>query len=221
MDDEFKAAKDREAAESVQAQWRNTPLAKKYPELQQGSSTAGGVAGFLAGMLMGRRPVTRYNQAAQRVSDRWKAAIDTANDASLPAATRNQARRTAQAAAQEFADLHEPRLGVLNRIPAGVMGAGLTDLGMMLPTAVDYASSFSDPEGTLHDFSADQLNPWMNPGRYAVGATLGGTAGVVGQELGDLFTGRRDVPTYEAETTGLPARYSSPRKPSAPRVRKR
>jgi hypothetical protein len=219
MDDEFKAANDLRIAEERGAAWRNTPLAKKYPELQYGTSAAGGLAGMLAGFALGRRPVAAYNRTAQNLDRQWRAALDTANDASLAPAVRNQARRTAEQIMEKAGNLQQPHLGLKGLAGGALVGGGLTDLGMMLPTISDYASSFSDPEGTLHGFSAEQL---LDPHRYAAGATIGGTVGTVAQKLGDLFTPRADAPDYTAETQALPKRYAAPRKsaPRAPRARR-
>jgi hypothetical protein len=222
LDTEFKALTDQRLAEERGAAWRNTPTATAYPGVQYGSAGLGALGSAYLAFRGARAPVVQFNQRLQSVVDRQRAAIDKANDKTLTAAERNQARRTAEAAQREYGDMvaNQPHLTLGNRLTTGALSGAATDLGMMAPTVADYIYSFQDPEGALHGYSAGQLNPLENPGRFGVGAVTGGFAGMLGQEIGERFPGIRVPPSYAAETAGLPSRYQSPRKPSAPRKRK-
>jgi hypothetical protein len=222
MDDEFKQANDLRIAEERGAAWRNTSTARAYPPVEYASTALGGLGSAYLALRGARGPVRQFNERLRSLVAGQRAAIDRANDATLPAAVRNQARRTAQAAEADYqaAVAGQPRLSLGDRGLAFLGSGAGTDVGLMLPTFADYAYSFQDPTGPLHSESASQMNPLENPGRFGVGFLGGGMAGVLGQEIGERFPGVQVPPGYGAETAGLPARYASPRKPSAPRRRK-
>jgi hypothetical protein len=222
LDDEFKQANDLRIAEERGAAWRNTPTARAYPPVEYASTALGGLGSAYLAFRGARGPVRQFNERLRSIVARQKAAIDQANDATLSAAVRNQARRTAQAAEADYqaAVAGQPRLSLGDRGLAFLGSGAGTDVGLMAPTFADYAYSFQDPMGPLHSESASQMNPLENPGRFGAGFLGGGMAGVLGQEIGERFPGVQIPPGYGAETAGLPARYASPRKPAAPRRRK-
>lgn len=213
---EAEETRNRQLAEERGAAWRNTPTAKAYPGVQYGTAIGGGLLSAMLGFRGARQPVVQFNEQVRSIVERQRAAIDKANDKTLSAAERNQARRTAEAAQSDYdaAVAAQPRLTLGDRGTAFLTSGASTDLGMMLPTLGDYVYSFQDPQGSLHSESLHQLNPLENPGRYGAGFGAGGFAGLVGQELGERFPGVRVPPSYAAETAGLPSRYQSPRKPS-------
>jgi hypothetical protein len=225
LDGERRDAAARKLAEEIAAQWRNTPSAQAYPTAQYASAGAGALgSGYLA-FRGARRPVMQFNQRIADIVTRQRAAVAQANDTTLSATQRNQARRTAQAAQAEYdaAIANQPHLTVGNRLTTGGLSGAATDLGMALPTFADYTySSTQGPEGQpLRDYSLHQLNPIENPGRFGAGFLGGAFAGMLGQEIGEQFPGVRIPPGLQAETEGLPGRYQNPRAPgSRPRKRK-
>jgi hypothetical protein len=219
---EIKAAEDMRVAGERAAGWRNTPTATAYPGVQYGSAGLGAMGSAYLAFRGARRPVMQFNDRVRSIVDRQRAAIDQANDASLPAAVRNQARRTAQQAETDYqtAIAAQPHLTLRDRLTVGGLSGAATDLGMMAPTIADYIYSFQEPEGSLHGYSESQLNPLNNPGRFGVGGLTGAFSGMLGQEVGEQFPGARIPPSHGTEATALPSRYQSPRKPSKPRARK-
>jgi hypothetical protein len=218
LDDEFLAGRQRDASERAAAEWARTPTAVAHPWVQYGSAGLGALgSGYLA-FRGARRPVVQFNERVQSIVDRQKAAIAQANDATLPAATRNQARRTAQQAEADYqaAIAAQPHLRVRDRLGTGALSGGATDIGLTLPAFADYVYSSTQPDGgELHNYALSQLNPIQNPGRFGAGFVGGGLAGMLGQEIGEQFPGARIPPSLGAETAGLPGRYSTPRKPAA------
>jgi hypothetical protein len=207
-----------EEAAARGAAWRNTPTATAYPAIQYGTTAAGGLGSAYLAFRGARIPIRQFNERIASTVERQRIAIGRANDTTLSAAERNQARRTAQAAQAEYDAMvaAQPHLRLRDRLLTGGLAGAGTDIGLSLPTFGDYAYSFQDPEGSLHQYSANQL---LDPGRLGVGFLGGGFAGMLGQEIGERFPGVRIPPSHAAETTGLPGRYQSPRKPAARRRR--
>jgi hypothetical protein len=219
LDAEFKALTDQRLAEERGAAWRNTPFARKYPGTPEAMAGVGATIGTAIPFMRARGATSGWNQRLQGISARWKSALDQANDTALPAAQRNQARRTAQAAEAEFNQAlgEQPHM---SRLGAAGIGAAATDFSLALPTGIDYLASRADPQGELAQYTTHSLDP-RNPelyGRLGLGLIGGGALGEIGNELGSF--GARPPGGYSAETAGLPARYQPPRKPSAPRKRK-
>jgi hypothetical protein len=223
MDAEAAEARQREEAESRGAARRNTPTAQAYPAALYAAAGAGGLLSAMLAARGARQPVAQFNERVQSLVERQRSAIARANDTSLPAAERNQARRTAQAAQEGYdtAIASAPRLTGRDRLTAALTSGAGTDIGLMALPFVDYVYSSTDPgAGDLRSYSIGQLNPIDNPGRFGAGAMMGGTLGVLGQELGARYPGVQIPPSLQAETEGLPTRYQNPRRPSAPRKRK-
>jgi hypothetical protein len=207
MDQERKDAAARTQAEQSAARWAQTPFARKHPGIPETMAGVGAAVGSLIPFARARGTVGAFNTRIADLDQRWGDAVARARNNRLAPQARTQAANEARALEAEFRQViaegaHNSRLGA-----AGI-GAAATDLGLALPTGIDYLASRADPQGELGQHTMHSLDP-TNPelyGRLGLGMIGGGALGELANELGSFGAQR---PTgHHAATATLNKRYT-------------
>lgn len=207
MDSERSEAEAAERRRQSAAEWRQTPFARKYPGAPETMAGVGAAVGSMIPYARARGAVSGFNARIADIDQRWGEAVARAQNNRLSPQNRTAAANEARELQQEFNTVigqgaHNSRLGA-----AGIGAAG-TDLGLVLPTGIDYIASRPDPEGELSKYTMHAISP-ANPdlyGRLGLGLLGGGALGEIGNELGSFGAQR---PTGHASATAtLNKRYT-------------